>query len=103
MFVTIVSVHVRPDRVDDFIDAIRANHLASVHEPGNLQFDVLQAPDDRSRFLIYEAYTSEATAAAHKETAHYLEWRETVADWFAEPRTGVRWDGLLPEVGEVDG
>ena len=66
-------------------------------EPGNRRFDILQSGDDPALFVFYEAYESAAAAAAHKDTAHYRVWRETVADWMAEPRKGVLYRGLLPE------
>ena len=96
MHVTLVHVRVRPEDVDAFIAATRANHQASVTEPGNRRFDVLQAPDDPARFILYEAYATVADAAAHKETAHYLAWREAVAGMMAEPRRGEPMNGLLP-------
>jgi autoinducer 2-degrading protein len=96
MFVTLVHVHVKPEHLAEFIDATRTNHLASVREPGNLRFDVLQSTEDGTRFVLYEAYRDEAAAKSHKETAHYAAWRDAVADWMAEPRLGVRYDGLLP-------
>lgn len=97
MHVTLVHVHVKPEHIQDFIAASQLNHLASIQEPGNRRFDVLQAPDDPSRFVLYEAYDNAESAAAHKATAHYLAWRDSVADWMAEPRQGVRYDGLLPQ------
>jgi len=97
MHVTLVHVHVKPEHIDDFVAASRANHEASVQEPGNLRFDVLQSSDDPSRFVLYEAYRSAQDAMAHKGTAHYLAWREAVADWMAEPRQGVRYEGLFPK------
>ncbi len=96
MQVTLVHVRVRPESVDAFIAATRANHEASVGEAGNRRFDVLQAPDDPARFILYEAYASAAAAAAHKETAHYLAWRTAVADMMAEPRRGEPMNGLFP-------
>ncbi len=99
MFVTLVHVHVKPESVADFIEATRTNHEGSIREAGNIRFDVLQAVDDPTRFVIYEAFADAAGAAAHKETAHYRVWRDAVADWMAEPRTGVRFDGLLPSLG----
>ena len=96
MQVTLVHVRVRPESVDAFITATRANHEASVGEAGNRRFDVLQAPDDPARFILYEAYASAADAAAHKETAHYLAWRTAVADMMAEPRRGEPMNGLFP-------
>jgi len=97
MHVTFVHVHVKPGHIDDFIAATRRNHEASVQEPGNLRFDVCQQADDPARFILYEAYRTAGDAAAHKETEHYLRWRETVAAWMAEPRHGVVCHGLMPE------
>ena len=96
MHVTLVHVHVKPGHVDDFIAATAANHAASVQETGNRRFDVLQSPDDPCRFILYEAYATATDAAAHKDTAHYLAWRESVADWMAEPRRGMPYNGLYP-------
>ena len=76
--------------------ATRANHEASIREPGNRRFDVLQAPNDPARFILYEAYATADDAAAHKATAHYLAWRDAVADLMAEPRRGEPMNGLLP-------
>lgn len=96
MITTIVHVHVKPENVDAFIEASIRNHEQSIKEPGNLRFDVLQLDEDPARFVLYEAYEDESSAAAHKETAHYMEWRETVAGWMAEPRQGIRYSGLRP-------
>jgi autoinducer 2-degrading protein len=96
MHVTLVHVHVKPERVEEFVAATRANHEASVREPGNRRFDVLQSTEDPSRFVLYEAYASAEDAAAHKGTAHYAAWRDRVADMMAEPRKGVPYAGLLP-------
>ncbi|MGD8590676.1 MAG: antibiotic biosynthesis monooxygenase [Chromatiales bacterium] len=96
MQVTIVHVVVSPDHVEDFIAASRLNHEASVKEPGNRRFDILQSAEDPTRFVLYEAYEDAAEAAKHKQTEHYLKWRETVAEWMAEPRRGVPYNGLFP-------
>lgn len=96
MHVTLVHVQVKPGHVADFIEATRLNHEASARESGNRRFDVLQSPDDPACFVLYEAYASAEDAAAHKQTAHYLVWRDAVADWMAAPRQGVPYRGLFP-------
>jgi autoinducer 2-degrading protein len=96
MIVTCVYVHVKPEFVIDFIEASKSNHLGSVKEPGNLRFDFAQQADDPCRFMIYEAYESDEAAAAHKNTAHYLKWRDAVQDMMAEPRKGVKYNILQP-------
>lgn len=97
MHVTLVHVQVKPEHIDEFIAATRLNHEASICEAGNRRFDVLQSPENSGQFILYEAYASAEDAAAHKQTAHYLTWRDLVADWMAEPRQGIRYDGLFPE------
>lgn len=90
MLIVHVSVHVLPEAVKAFIDATRANARASRLEPGVVRFDVVQSLDDPTRFVLVEAYRDDAAAAAHKETAHYATWRDTVAPMMAEPRTSQR-------------
>lgn len=96
MNTVMVHVHVQPERVEDFIAATLENRKGSVNEPGNVRFDLLQSEEDRSRFVLLEIYRSTEDAAAHKETAHYLRWRETVAGWMASPRKGVPYLALAP-------
>jgi autoinducer 2-degrading protein len=96
MHVTLVHVRVVPDSEDAFAEACRLNHEASTQEPGNRRFDVLQDAQDPCRFVLYEAYVDEAAAKAHKETAHYHAWRDTVAPMMAEARRGVFYHGLYP-------
>ncbi len=96
MHITIVHVYVKPGHIDDFIEATRLNHEASVQESGNRRFDVMQQQDDPAKFVLYEAYVDEQAASQHKQTAHYLQWRETVAAWMAQPRQGIVHNGLFP-------
>ena len=96
MHVTLVHVHVKPESLEDFIAATLRNHEASILEPGNRRFDVLQDPANAHHFILYEAYATAEDAAAHKQTSHYAAWRDTVADMMAEPRQGVPMTGLYP-------
>ncbi len=91
---TCVHVQVVPDKIDDFIKASLENHFHSVKEPGNLRFDICQNSSNPCSFMLYEAYTDEQSAANHKETAHYLKWRDEVAPLMAEPRKGVKYNLL---------
>ncbi|MDH5546682.1 MAG: antibiotic biosynthesis monooxygenase [Gammaproteobacteria bacterium] len=97
MHVTLVHVSVKDAHVNDFIEACRLNHEASIKENGNRRFDILQSAEEPTKFVLYEAYVGEAEAKAHKETQHYHAWRETVADWMAEPRKGVAYQGVFPK------
>lgn len=97
MHVTLVHVLVKKEHLGDFIAITRRNHEGSTREPGNRRFDVLQSAEDPCRFVLYEAYASQQDAAAHKNTPHYAAWKETVGGWMAEPRKGVKYNGLFPK------
>lgn len=99
MPVTLVYMSVKPQCIDDFIRASKANHSASVQEPGNHRFDFLQNEADPSQFVFYEWYESDADIAAHKLTDQYLNWRKVVDPMMAVPRRGVRHIALSPELG----
>ena len=97
MIVTCVYVNVKSGEIKRFIEATVANHLESLKEPGNLRFDFIQQADDPCRFMIYESYESDEAAAAHKNTAHYLRWRDAVKELMAEPRYGIRYNIIEPK------
>ncbi len=96
MLVITVHVRVKPDCVEAFAAASAENSRHSRQEPGIARFDVLQSTDDPSRFMLLEVYRDPAATAAHKETAHYLAWREAVADMMAEPRSAAKYTNLHP-------
>jgi quinol monooxygenase YgiN len=97
MLVVHVHVHVKPDCIDAFKAASLANARASVQEPGIARFDVVQQSDDPTRFVLVEVYRSAQAPAAHKETAHYALWRDTVAAMMLEPRTSVKFSNVFPD------
>jgi quinol monooxygenase YgiN len=96
MLIIHVHVRVKPEAVGAFRDAVVANARASVLEPGVARFDVIQQEDDPTRFELIEIYRTPEAAAGHKETAHYLTWRDAVAPLMAEPRTSTRYRAIFP-------
>jgi quinol monooxygenase YgiN len=96
LLVVHVHVRVKPECVEAFRAATLANARASVEEPGIARFDVIQQSDDPARFVLVEVYRTPQAPAAHKETAHYAAWRDTVAEMMAEPRSSVKYTNLFP-------
>jgi autoinducer 2-degrading protein len=96
MLVVHVHVRVRPDDVQRFLEATVVNARASIEEPGVLRFDVLADEADPTHVVLVEEYRDAAGAAAHKQTAHYATWRDTVADMMAEPRESTKFHAVFP-------
>lgn len=97
MLIVHVHVHVKPESVAAFREASIENARHSVQEPGIARFDVVQQQDDATRFLLVEVYRTPEAAAAHKETAHYAQWRDAVATMMAEPRSSVKFNPVFPD------
>jgi (4S)-4-hydroxy-5-phosphonooxypentane-2,3-dione isomerase len=88
--VVCVTVYVKPAEVKRFLAATLDNAKNTRRESGNLRFDVLQAEDDPSRFMLYEAYERKEDFVAHQQTDHYQRWKQAVAEWMSQPRQGVK-------------
>ena len=92
-----VHVNVKPEFVEDFKQATIENARNSVKEEGIARFDVIQQTDDLTKFILVEIYKTAQAPTAHKETAHYARWRDTVAEMMAEPRQGVKYVKVFPD------
>lgn len=97
MLIVHVHVQVKPEDVDAFKAATLANARASVREAGVARFDIVQQADDATRFVLVEVYRNASAPAAHKETAHYALWRDTVAPMMASARTSVKFSNVFPD------
>jgi (4S)-4-hydroxy-5-phosphonooxypentane-2,3-dione isomerase len=101
MLIVQVFVHVLPEAVEAFLAASIDNARHSLEEPGVARFDVLQQEDDPTRFQLIEGYRTAEAPAAHKATAHYARWRDTVESMMAEPRRSVRYRERFPSAGHA--
>ncbi|MGC8886505.1 MAG: putative quinol monooxygenase [Verrucomicrobiia bacterium] len=96
MLVVLVQARVKPEFVEEFKQATIENARQSLKEPGIARFDVIQQQDDLTRFVLVEVYRAADATAAHKETAHYKKWRETVEKMMAEPRFSIKYVNVFP-------
>jgi len=101
MFVLFVTLRVKPERRQAFIEATMGDARgANNDEPGCLRFDVLQDTEDPNKFYLYEAYKDrQAWEVAHRSAPHYIKWRDTVRDWYAAEITRVVASPVYPPEG----
>jgi autoinducer 2-degrading protein len=97
VYIAAVHIYVKPERVEDFKAMIKANHEASIAEPGCLRFDVAQSKADPNEFLLWECYVDEAAAAFHKTTSHYLAFRAQAPELQSRERVSDLYVGVYPE------
>jgi len=97
MLIIHVHAHVKPDCIAAFREATVENASQSVREPGIARFEVLQQEYDAMRFVLIEIYRDQSANDAHKKTAHYAKWRDTVAPMMAEPRQRQLFSSVFPD------
>jgi quinol monooxygenase YgiN len=97
MNIVLVHVHVKPECIEQFKEITLENARNSVKEPGVARFDVLQQADDPTLFVLVEVYRDADAPALHKETAHYLAWRDQAINMMAEPRYGIKYTNIFPD------
>jgi quinol monooxygenase YgiN len=76
----VATLVARPGRADQLKDLLLAMAAPSRAEPGNLQWDVWQDQAERSRFVLDEAYESEASVTAHRQTTHFANYLSRIND-----------------------
>jgi len=96
MHIVLVHVTVKPGMIDSFIAATKENASSSIQEKGVVRFDFLQQADDPTKFTLVEVYRQSEDQLAHRESKHYLAWRDAATDMMAEPRVGIKYKNILP-------
>jgi len=105
-----VDIMVIEDAYDAFIEETLNNVQGSLQEVGIARFDFLRDRADPSHFVLMEVFKSAEAPAEHKKSAHYLQWREVVADMMAIGRSAIKtqctiwpeyehcWDSMLEQL-----
>jgi len=74
-FVVIVDFEAKEGAAEEVLALVSENARNSVErEPGCLQFDVMQSPDNPDRFVLFEVYQDAAAFEAHGKSAHVQEF-----------------------------
>ena len=97
MYAIFVSVKIKPDKVDQFLEVIEDDSICSVRdEPGCVRFDVLQDTSDPLQYYFYEVYRDEAGFQAHTQTPHLARWRAAAAECVEEQKPTIRTNTVFP-------
>ncbi|MFY9314995.1 MAG: putative quinol monooxygenase [Burkholderiales bacterium] len=69
-----VSIQIKPENVDAFMQKVIENAKAARTEPGCRQFDVLVDPDDKTKVMLYEIYDDQKAFEAHQAGAAFKKY-----------------------------
>lgn len=90
MKTVIVQVEVKLGFVQAFLIETERSRKATRDESGCMGYDIFQNADNECKFVLVETYVSDAAIEIHKQTPHFLEWREKVQELMEVPRIGAR-------------
>lgn len=96
MHVVVVSIEVKPELLNDFLDVTLYNAEHSILEAGIKRFDFFQDVDNPQKFTLVEVYYSKDGQVKHWETDHYKKWKDAVVDMMAQPRQKAVFVNVFP-------
>jgi autoinducer 2-degrading protein len=77
MISLLVTLEIAPDRVDEFLGYIKEEAAdARTKEPGCRRFEISRSVDRPNLFTLTEAYDDLAALDAHRQTPHFLLFRQ---------------------------
>lgn len=85
MYVLVAEFKIKPDKVETFRQLIERQAKDSVTlETDCHQFDVCQAEEDTTKFLLYEVYSDKAAFEKHRSMGHTAKFLAEVQPMIAE-------------------
>ncbi|WP_158949445.1 putative quinol monooxygenase [Pseudodesulfovibrio cashew] len=97
MFAVMVTVHIKPEKRDEFIKEMILDGEGSIaNEEGCLLFNIIEDKEDPNCLHLYEVYTSEKAFEIHEGMPHFKRWVETTADLLAKPLEVATGTHLFP-------
>ena len=106
MYILMVRLSVKEDKVDEFIKESIGDAEGSVrNEPGCRRFDIIQDSTDPTQFAFCEVYDDEEAFKAHTTYEHFKIWAKNTEDFYSAetevsfckpvyPNENVIWDSL---------
>jgi autoinducer 2-degrading protein len=77
MISLLVTLEIAPDRVDEFLAYIKEEAAdARTKEPGCRRFEISRSVDRPNVFSLTEGYDDLAALEAHRQTPHFLLFRQ---------------------------
>lgn len=93
-------VFIKPEKVEEFIEATRSLIEQSRAEEGNVSYSLFQDPADPSKFLFFEEWKNQAAVDAHFATAHFKAFGETLNACASSPADITVYDSVAEKKAE---
>lgn len=78
------SLNPKPEYREQALAALYALVNSTRQEPGNIQYDLFEGAGEDSSFYLIEAYTDSIAFDAHRQTDHYIKYRNKATHWLVD-------------------
>jgi quinol monooxygenase YgiN len=85
MIVLTAYVYLLPDKIDSALVACRTVREASILEPGCLRYDFFQSPDDNTRIVFVEEWSTMSDLDLHFKQDAFLQFMAKMESCVAKP------------------
>ena len=86
MLMLIVKVHIKPERINDYIIAVKEDASDTMSkEDRNFLFSVSQDNENPELFFLVEIYKDNNALDFHRESQHFIKYRDTVTEMYSFP------------------
>ena len=97
MLMLIVKVHIKPERINDYIIAVKEDASDTMSkEDRNFLFSVSQDNENPELFFLVEIYKDNNALDFHRESQHFIKYRDTVTDMYSIPPERNILDTIYP-------
>lgn len=87
LYAQTVTLPIKPEQREQFLQATSALLAKGVHETGCLAYHCYEDPSTPSTFLVLSEWRSAATLKAHQQQPYALAYFSQLAAWLREPAT----------------
>jgi autoinducer 2-degrading protein len=98
MIIVQVTLKVKPDRINDFIQYTKINVENSLKEAGIRRFEFYKEKESNNVFILFEIYDSIDDQIKHRETLHYKNWKANVMYILEEPYIVKQYESVVSGV-----
>jgi quinol monooxygenase YgiN len=82
-----VTLAVKPEQREQFLQATSALQAKGAHETGCLSYHYYEDPATRNNFLLLSEWNSAATFKSHQQQPYVVTYFGQLSSWLSEPAT----------------
>lgn len=86
MITYIVHIEIKDEFISKFVELTKKKFEGATQEEGNIRFEFLSDKEEKGKFIIFEIWKSKEAISYHKQTQHYIVWRDAVQNMMLKPR-----------------